>query len=185
MSNTETNFWLADPSYINSLKKIIPNKNISINKKLNLLTLLLIILTVILLIFVKNKAYALVPIVGIILIVVYYIMNLKSSDDYSDKIKAKKIRLNNLSNKKYTSESMANMTNSTKRNNSTNSIDATAARFFDNDFYDGQSSTDTSSKKLAEWLYKSPTPTCKEDSKYCLRLNYEDLRSSRYNPELS
>jgi hypothetical protein len=37
--------------------------------------------------------------------------------------------------------------------------------------------------KFARWLYRSP-PTCKEDTRYCMRYNYEDLRFKRYNPNI-
>lgn len=184
MSNTETNFWLADPSYLSNIKKFIPTKNLSMNKKLNLVTLLLIILTVILLVFVKNKAYALIPIIGIILVVVYYVMNQKphAIDTYEDKITAKKIRRTNKSNKYKTIKSPAYDKSNKSPKLLSNRSDTES---FDSDFYTGQSPTDSTSNKLAEWLYKSPTPTCKEDSKYCLRLSHEDLRGSRFNPELS
>jgi hypothetical protein len=37
--------------------------------------------------------------------------------------------------------------------------------------------------KLARWLYGG-VPTCKEDTRYCMRYNYEDLRFKRFNPNI-
>jgi hypothetical protein len=37
--------------------------------------------------------------------------------------------------------------------------------------------------ELGEWCYRLPT-TCKEDTRFCMRNNFEDLRYKRYNPNI-
>ena len=73
-------FWLKEPSIITSnCWEIIPNRDMSMNRKLNAITRLLILFLILTILFNKESIYIILILVFMLVIIIFYYMNI--SDD--------------------------------------------------------------------------------------------------------
>jgi Ca2+/Na+ antiporter len=82
-------FWLKEPSIIiNNCWEIIPNNNMSMIRKLNAITRLLILFLVLLLLFKRESIYIILVLVFILVIIIFYYMYISDENNIDDDVLA-------------------------------------------------------------------------------------------------
>ena len=78
-------FWLKEPSMIiNNCWEIIPNNDMSMNRKLNAITRLLIIFLILILLFNRDSIYIILILVFMLVIIIFYYMNVTDDNVIDD-----------------------------------------------------------------------------------------------------
>jgi len=82
-------FWLKEPSIITSnYWEIIPNNNMSMIRKLNAITRLLILFLILLLLFKRESIYIILVLVFILLVIIFYYMHISDENNIDDDLLA-------------------------------------------------------------------------------------------------
>ena len=78
-------FWLKEPSIIiNNCWEIIPNNNMSMIRKLNAITRLLILFLILILLFKRESIYIILVLVFILVIIIFYYMYISDENNIDD-----------------------------------------------------------------------------------------------------
>jgi len=192
--------------------RFYPSVNMTRIEKLNAMSRFFIYLFILFYLFNKIAEYLFYPIIGLILIVIIYYIQKNDTVDMKKEsfcqnnickepescvIPTRDNPFMNVNVNDYTDrpnrpdacnpldKTISNEINSNYNHNLMSDADDLYQRGHSQRQFYTTPNTQLANKQteLAEWLYRLPT-TCKEDTRFCMRNNYEDLRYKRYNPNI-
>jgi hypothetical protein len=218
-SHAQDKFWLEDPGVLfrnGNYYRIIPSKNMTKIQVLNSLTRFFLYLGILYLVFGTNSTYMYIPLIGILVILLLYIIykhQNQQAEPFTDSVNRSvdeivegvpggvcqapdknnpfmNVTMDDLMENR-TRPTACPVTNPTIRNQMAqawnNNLFTDVEDVFDRkhsqrQFYTMPSTTIPNDQTaFAKWLYEAPE-TCKENQLNCLK--YEDIRFSRFNPNI-
>jgi hypothetical protein len=196
----------------NNYYRFFPSDEMTRIEKLNALSRFFIYLLIIFILLGKNNEYIYFPIIGLILVFIIYLLQKRDSFDqkkekFCQNKKCKNIEVcikptidNPFMNvtladwrefpnrpptcDPLTKDTQREMSNNFYHNMFLDADDVYRRGHSQRQFYSMPNTTIPNRQTdLAKWLYRLPT-TCKEDTHFCMRYNYEDPRYKRYAPNI-